>query len=1000
MSESDLGLEYIGNAGAYSADEYELRQINKKLKDDYNSLKHQFDEAVKVSEQVDALCEQNTTLSKKNRELQATIDELQRRIEISSRLNDELNSKLQQAKQSADSFMTREMESLRQQLESKDRELDDVKGTAERESANAQNVTRALEKEKVEKDSAIEAILSSASRRFGVKFTNLYLLSDYMQQVPVGKHHYVSEIPRDDEKANAKIAKLKRKNKDLRNDKKLCEAEIIGLKEKLSLMKKESEEEATKAMESANDARMEQKLAEVKSQQLIEQLQKEKRALEEQVAAQKVKISEITKMIHVSERVESVAPTDTNKVAELSAKIDEMTEDLIKASKCSKKMKKRATAFAQEIQQYEAANGKLKRKNAALQSEIKEVTGQIGKIQDANRALIEENGQLKDELEASAKEFAALNQQFLQAKAGLENAQAESRRLDRMVGDLESTVDQKVAEINGMRTVTTQQQQKIAKCEIMIKEQSDTIESMEKAMQDLKQKHEHEKPVVIPDEIPQSSWFCVDFPKDLCKAVTDIAKNDSIHVSARLRQVLTTIAKYYANSIQALEKSVQNSADKDEKTAATLDSILSVIRSHFGEIDSTGNMCETALARIIDQKLNELSDEKEQLSIEKSQLTDTINALLSKIGVDTMAAALSKVVNLISTVESQASQMKRLKGQNKQLKKAHNQMVKQIRETETSTTEHADSGTMNKLMQTQSEHTQEIEIYKLKVAALEQEVARLESEQKRKAEEFEEETQERLHFVTQQVELQCKNEAATTHQAISQELAKTTKQLKEAHAKIAKLKRKIDHLVDANDNLQKKCKSIRGEAHDAVTSLKDKFAEQMNQTKDKHNADIYTLQSHLAEKDDEIRDLHSALDESKQALHRLSEMKRRIESERNQFASKVTSQCEEMDRERRLLASKFKTLTATTDLRIQDSVDDLTAKFEQEKRNIYHFGADLFKSFFDPRVQLTDESYKKLLQSAKDELSRMQKQETNIRRLVGALHSESAEDALARAIAK
>ena len=998
MNESDLGLEYIGNAGAYSADEYELRQINKKLKDDYNSLKHQFDEAVKVSEQVDALCEQNTALSKKNRELQATIDELERRIEISSRLNDELNSKLQQAKQSADSFMMREMESLRQQLESKDRELDDLKGTAERESSNAQNVTRALEKEKVEKDVAIEAILSSASRRFGVKFTNLYLLSDYLQQVPVGKHHCVSEVPRDDGKASAKIAKLKRKNKDLRNEKKLCEAEISRLKEKLSLMKKESEEEASKAMENANDARMEQKLAEVKSQQIIEQLQKEKRALEEQVAAQKVKISEITKTIHVS--AESVAPADTNKVAELSAKIDEMTEDLIKASKCTKKMKKRAAAFAQEIQQYEAANGKLKRKNAALQSEIKEVTGQMGKIQDANKALVEENGQLKDELEASAKEFATLNQQCLQAKAGLENAQAESRRLDRLVGDLEGTVEQKVAEINGMRTVTAQQQQKLAKCEIMIKEQSETIESMEKAMKDLRQKHDQEKPVIIPDEIPQSSWFCVDFPKDLCKAVTDIAKNDSIHVSARLRQALTTIAKYYSNSIQELEKSVQNTADKDDKTAATLQSILSVIHSHFGEIDSVGNMSETALARMIDEKLNELSDEKEQLSIEKSQLTDSINTLVAKIGADSMAAALSKVGNLVSTLESQAAQMKRLKGQNKQLKKAHNQMVKQIRETETSNTEHTESYTMNKLMQTQSEHTQEIEIYKLKVAALEQEVARLESEQKRKAEELEEETQERLQFVTQQVELQCKNEAATTHQAISQELARTTKQLKEAHAKITKLKRKIEHLVDANDNLQKKCKSIRGEAHDAVSSLKDKFAEQMNQTKDKHNADISTLQSHLAQKDDEIRDLHSALDESKQALHRLSEMKRRIESERNQFASKVTSQCEEMDRERRLLASKFKTLTATTDLRIQDSLDDLTAKFEQEKRNIYHFGADLFKSFFDPRVQLTDESYKKLLQSAKDELSRMQKQETTIRRLVGALHSESAEDALARAIAK
>lgn len=1002
-SESDLGLEYIGNIHPGGCEEIELREMNRKLKDDYASLKHQFEEAVKVSEQVDALCEQNASLSKKNRELQAKIDELERRIEISSRLNDELNSKIQHAKESADAFVTREIDSLRQQLAIKENDLAELSSSTEKDKATTSTALRALEKEKNERDSSIEILLQTASKRFNSKFVSLHTLTEFIEHFPREETRSVfAKAPQTDEKLASKVAKLKRKNKELRISKKQLDEEVKSLNEKISLMKKETEAETTKAAESISEVKREQKIVEIRNQQLIEQIQSEKQALETQITAQKARISELTKTIQ--DTIDS--PTvESEKIRELNAQIAEMTEDLKKASKCAKKMKKRATAFAQEIQQQEDAKTKLKRKNSALQYEIEELNAKLDQSRKEIKAILRENGDLKDALDVNGRELTSANQQLSNAKNALATTQAETKNLDLRMRDIEGSLNEKVAEMRELTRVNAEQRSKLVKYESTIKEQTEMIESMDAELKNIKNRHEKEqKPVTVPEEIPQSSWFCVDFPKDLCKSVTDIAKNGSMQVSARLRQALTTIARYYGTRIRELENKTEEAVSERDKTVTTLKSLLSVFDAHTGLSASEGEepWTNTSLLVTFEEKLSGLCNERDRTSIEKTQLEDGLTAILEKLGSDNITSAITKIGTMMTCLDTQTSQVKQLKGQNKQLKKVYNQMVQQLKDKESEVDQLADGKfqTISDMINTQNEHEQEVEEQKSRVLALEMEIERMKTAEKRKQLEIDEETEEKVRFAVQQAQLQHRSEMANIQQTNSQEIGRVSKQLRESQAKIAKLKKRIEYLLNANEELERKLKMIREEGNDAMKSLKGRFADEMNHVMDKHNNDVTNLRGFIAEKESEVQNLASALEESKEVIRRLSDIKRQMEVEKNILEAKIASQGEEMDREKRLLTSKMKTLTVTTELKIQELEDELNAKFEKEKRDIYHFGASLFTSFFNPRIQLTYESYRKLLESAKDELSRMQKQETNIRRLVGALHAESAEEALARAIAK
>ena len=85
-------------------------------------------------------------------------------------------------------------------------------------------------------------------------------------------------------------------------------------------------------------------------------------------------------------------------------------------------------------------------------------------------------------------------------------------------------------------------------------------------------------------------------------------------------------------------------------------------------------------------------------------------------------------------------------------------------------------------------------------------------------------------------------------------------------------------------------------------------------------------------------------------------------------------------------------------MKIQNETENARLNFEQQKREIFHFAADVFKQFFDPRMQITESSFKTILQNVKARLDNSVKQEETIKRILGIIGNENIETALIRTL--
>ena len=80
-------------------------------------------------------------------------------------------------------------------------------------------------------------------------------------------------------------------------------------------------------------------------------------------------------------------------------------------------------------------------------------------------------------------------------------------------------------------------------------------------------------------KIPVTSWYCLDFDEELCRMISEIASNEGINDTSKLKYVFQTIAKHYKNKIDELtnenKKELENQAFQ---TTTTNDFIVSIAK--------------------------------------------------------------------------------------------------------------------------------------------------------------------------------------------------------------------------------------------------------------------------------------------------------------------------------------------------------------------------------------------------------------------------------------
>ena len=74
------------------------------------------------------------------------------------------------------------------------------------------------------------------------------------------------------------------------------------------------------------------------------------------------------------------------------------------------------------------------------------------------------------------------------------------------------------------------------------------------------------------------------------------------------------------------------------------------------------------------------------------------------------------------------------------------------------------------------------------------------------------------------------------------------------------------------------------------------------------------------------------------------------------------------------------------------------ANLDSEKHDIFSFVCNEFRDNFDPSDPINERSFRKCILKTKDELTKLQKMENAVRKMVGAAPSQNTTDAVAKII--
>ena len=253
-------------------------------------------------------------------------------------------------------------------------------------------------------------------------------------------------------------------------------------------------------------------------------------------------------------------------------------------------------------------------------------------------------------------------------------------------------------------------------------------------------------------------------------------------------------------------------------------------------------------------------------------------------------------------------------------------------------------------------------------------------------------------------------------QESSVKLASTTDELQNQIKRLQAEKEKTEETVENSEKSIQRLKSVieqerktiaeKEERLKSLQILKDKEIEQIvakNKTEKEQLISSYEkavneikrqCEEHRIDFEKVSQELSSTSKKRDEAKMTIIQLKR----EKMKLESKIESLNDQMKREKQLVEAAAKTKIIQSEESLNQKMIEAKNKWESEKRRIFAFAADEFRSYYDKSDTLDERSFKSFLGRIKKELDRLNDSDTIIRRLVCAEPRQSTDDAVAQFI--
>jgi hypothetical protein len=501
------------------------------------------------------------------------------------------------------------------------------------------------------------------------------------------------------------------------------------------------------------------------------------------------------------------------------------------------------------------------------------------------------------------------------------------------------------------------------------------------------------------EDIPVNAWVVGDIPRELAATIFEVARNGSIPLVTKLRDVIGLIVRFYKNLLSENERSVKMISAENNGKLRMVERFL----SRLGAVVCDSGLClehfesDPLLANEVIDKVQRLKQANIKLTQEKASSEESLLLFFMKLGVDSLGQAMNEIDRIIKALDGLEQKLRRERSRNRKLAKLLRQIEFAFREKETQlkTQFETQECRMQTLSEANLQLTGEIERNRKVIEQLNTEVASLMSSHTQAIEEKTREFGESMRGINDEMQRQRDDLLAQVSNR-TDEFTKLKYDLQQTAEEVHRWKKLVKQLKKAKDTKEKQLQ----EAVARLTSRESELLEKSAREKQALRENYERLLEQLKGKNQAMRKFvdstTSDLADCESRLKGLSVENSALVIERNQLALKVETQREEIKRERQLLDTKMKAVELDLQMQMQASVEEQKAKSDNEKRETFSIVANAFRQFFDPRNLVDTKYVQSIVERASSDLTKLQRQDAALRKIVGVGTSDCLEGAITK----
>ncbi|KAK8887540.1 hypothetical protein M9Y10_038589 [Tritrichomonas musculus] len=974
-----------------------LKEVNKDLLKENQQLRQQFEEALELANQTQPLHQKNQELAQENQNLKAERDDLYHRLEISVAKIKERDNRLEEERKNRNIqqdtniiAMNKEIEKIKKSSKEQLDQLVDELSKAQQKIKESQVQQQMLH-------GRIDRLLQNGERYFTTKFNSVDDFIDFLdkpsQNLTTPDGTIVPQnalVAPSDRSLEKRIHKLKQKLHQAVEAKQTAESDLDRLAKELHQCKLDNKTAISNIEVRLHEAEEAKGNLENKLHQEASKYENQINQLRIELQNAKSKVSETPFASRAASQPEQIVLRDIDeKPAPIEKKqsrndvnaqifqqrVDSLSEELKKAQAKADEATEKARNFENKYQQASILNEKQKTDIRALTTTSEEQAKEIESLRKSLHAKAPPM-QIKDIKEPKP----APN--VVKYQRQIEDYKNQILNLNNQIGKLKTQIEKLELEVQDGK------QQAIDIQEALKKSQDDFA--------DYRAKAEAKKPLTADDIVPPSAFHCPELEPQLAASIAKIAHNSSLQPASKIQSCFKSIQTYYGSQLQSVEGLLKQSIDENKFISTSLNKFIVELSIAINDQPQTiDDFFKNGGDNLI-QKVVNLRTSFDDLKHREEELQGIITRLAEAFGTD-----VNDPIAQINSMKNKFSLQREIIA--KKTKKLHEKrrecqaIATAAKENDTRLQQQIDelncdvNNNKTKIDQLQKSNTTLTRENQRLQSELDTAVSQLSESEAMLKDKTEDlikklnvENAEKVKQLTQKY-----NELVAKYQSINSEYGLTQDEIARLSNLVSAQKRSIDvkdseyrtlmqQMVDKEQSAELRLQTEK--TH--ITETYESAIEQLKNQCEAHRSDVERMAKVVAEHEQKV---NSCKMESYQAKKEM----RRMEMELSQNNEKI-------ERERKLLETSFAAKRIAIESDFTMKLNNERAKFEAEKRRICGYGAEAFKAFFNPNVEIDEKSYRGVIEQAKEELTRLAYSDAAVRRLVGARDNQTTDDAVAQ----